>query len=301
MTVRRRFPEETSGGRVPSAPGGSRAIIGRHRRCGRGENDPAPCAHPCHPSSRPTIRLQGGRGEVLNPAAPGQRPRKCGCVRAFTLIELLVVIAIIAVLAAVLFPVFARAREKARETACLNNLKQLGAAFLMYADDHRGRLAPSTAYFNNFRGVWEPGAIISYTKDRKIDQCPSLTRQERAAPPPWSYSINGYLLYMGAGGYFDRTTPSPLRDQGMPVAAYENPARTVYLVDERKVRQGDQDPILNDPNFVDRDKTTDRHGGKATGFFLDGHVEMLPGGAQWDTARWPWPDNTLIFIGPPVR
>ena len=63
--------------------------------------------------------------------------------KGFTLIELLVVIAIIAILAAILFPVFARAREAARKSSCANNLKQLGTALRMYADDN-GNTMPST-------------------------------------------------------------------------------------------------------------------------------------------------------------
>src|SRR6266536_4639298 len=69
------------------------------------------------------------KGHTLMNIAP---PRRSG----FTLIELLVVIAIIAILAALLFPVFARAREQARKTTCLSNLKQIGAGMLMYAQDY---------------------------------------------------------------------------------------------------------------------------------------------------------------------
>src|SRR6476620_4419859 len=70
--------------------------------------------------------------------------------RGFTLIELLVVIAIIAILAAILFPVFAQAREKARSTACLSNMKQMGMASVMYADDNNETLPTWSAYYADY-------------------------------------------------------------------------------------------------------------------------------------------------------
>src|SRR5256885_12149274 len=96
------------------------------------------------------------------------RPRKTG----FTLIELLVVIAIIAILAAILFPVFAQAREKARGSACLSNMKQMGTALMMYAQDNDEALPVQP---NEIPKFWLDAAavnwcrsVLPYVKNRQI-------------------------------------------------------------------------------------------------------------------------------------
>ncbi|MBC8136850.1 MAG: prepilin-type N-terminal cleavage/methylation domain-containing protein [Fibrella sp.] len=110
--------------------------------------------------------------------------------KGFTLIELLVVIAIIALLAAILFPVFAQAREKARQTVCASNLRQVGTAFLLYTQDHDERLPDrrdlKTALTGGYRpwgaawppsdprGGWAGAVLFPYTKSVEILSCPSL-------------------------------------------------------------------------------------------------------------------------------
>ncbi len=129
--------------------------------------------------------------------------------KGFTLIELLVVIAIIAILAAILFPVFAQAREKARQTQCLSNIKQIGTAGQMYMQDWDEGLIPYNGANYNFAELMNP-----YVKNWRMFYCPSAPwKPTPDAHAFWAvnYGINNWMgLYLDANG----NAADPLRTLG---------------------------------------------------------------------------------------
>ena len=126
---------------------------------------------PRHPSLTP---LPVGGGAARFRPALSERPRQTR--GAFTLIELLVVIAIIAILAAILFPVFAQAREKARQTMCSSNMKQMGLALEMYRQDYDAQNPNEWPWWGLSLYDWDHTfleVITPYTKNKQIAVCPS--------------------------------------------------------------------------------------------------------------------------------
>jgi prepilin-type N-terminal cleavage/methylation domain-containing protein/prepilin-type processing-associated H-X9-DG protein len=156
--------------------------------------------------------------------------------RGFTLIELLVVIAIIALLAAILFPVFARARENARKSSCANNLKQIGIGLAQYTQDY-DEMFPFSAYAvnggaspNNFAfdvNEW-PARTVPYIKSYQVFRCPSTTVSTVNTP-----AANRGISYWGVGGFFGKHTGTTASPVTQPVALSE-------------ISKPTQEPILYD-------------------------------------------------------
>jgi len=151
--------------------------------------------------------------------------------RGFTLIELLVVIAIIAILAAILFPVFAQAREKARQTSCMSNLRQIGTAALMYAQDY-DEVMPGTDFGEDPEYFW--GDLAQpYLKSRQILDCPSAAnRMKFSAPlPGFPEGISLEWSYPYAINDIRDASGTRLGAAHMPLAAFTRPAETLLIVD----------------------------------------------------------------------
>ncbi len=224
----------------------------------------------------------------------------------FTLIELLVVIAIIAILAAILFPVFAQAREKARQATCLSNLKQIGLGMYMYVQDYDEHFPLShhpesdpihTGHDEEEHHEDNPLAnlLSPYTKNKQIWRCPSdptpitFIDEHGEIKDHISYSVNGWFEFGGTLGQVGE------------------PAGKVYLL-ERAVtgeahfhwweigRENPNDPIpaLTPDllNFVSQHIAITRHSEGANSLFLDWHVKWGKFSTLWGTdqktnALWP--------------
>jgi len=145
-------------------------------------------------------------------------------VKAFTLIELLVVIAIIAILAAILFPVFAKVREKARQTSCASNMKQLGLAFTQYVQDNDEKYPCGTdpGYSSFYYGSGWAGQIYPYVKSTGLYRCPDDSTSNSGNAVAVSYALNSNVTFTIVNG------------AGSSLAAFNAPASSVLLCEATK-------------------------------------------------------------------
>ena len=214
--------------------------------------------------------------------------------RGFTLIELLVVVAIIAILAAILFPVFAKAREKARQITCVSNLKQIGLALTQYTQDNDEQLMYCRSDFDGDI-PWQAKAY-AYIKSANVFKCPSnsaansatLTGTPSAAlgvpALPYSYVANGGdlagLKTSGGDNFFGGTRPMPFNTFTAPVsptalAQLASPAQCIEVGETNSgVAAGTP---RKDPDFWDNneDMKTQSHTGVSNYLFCDGHVKAM--------------------------
>jgi len=177
------------------------------------------------------------RGARRQPSCSRYRQRSMpdqeGPTRAFTLIELLIVITILAILAALLFPVFARAREKARQVSCAAHLRQLGLALAMYAPDYDDMLPKSYFGAPTYPGVYRWMDVLQpYTRNVQLFVCPSAGTAVYAPN-----TLNRYGGYAANRAYFGSDVPDgqetqpPFYYNGMPLAEIQLPSRTLLLGD----------------------------------------------------------------------
>ncbi len=198
--------------------------------------------------------------------------------RGFTLIELLVVIAIIAILAAILFPVFARAREKARQASCASNIKQLQLGITMYTQDYDElmpredyNLPPSAAGNDVGEDSTWRGVIFPYVKNSQLFQCPSF----RITTNPFDGSINDYGQNAGYRiNDVHQDSGSPTPPGGTALAQVEDASSVIFLCESDGSSEGAGNAV-NTHGYVPSGAWAKRHNGGANYSFVDGHVKWL--------------------------
>ena len=209
--------------------------------------------------------------------------------KGFTLIELLVVIAIIAILAAILFPVFARAREKARQTSCLSNLKQLGLATIAYAQDYDEMLPPlrAGAYCDASRtNGLAVHVIYPYVKNAQVYICPS---RKNPAGICGNCSVASRAQISRSSYAFGCGLKAPGTSNGLDTALIRRPAEMFMIGDSRG---GNYWRPANDQTGCDTGEL-DVHNGGINVAFCDGHAkwvkkERAHGPKAWINAYLPW-------------
>ncbi len=231
--------------------------------------------------------------------------------KGFTLIELLVVIAIIAILAAILFPVFAKAREKARQSSCLSNEKQILLAQVQYTQDYDEKFPPGhNDHFPNGQGMAWCQILQPYVKSTQVFRCPddSDTSWPWIQTPPPGVAAPFHTSY---GGNWQINLDCN-NGGGINLAGLSSPATTVYIadtgytalvkdpwIDYTHVKAAPwilQDPTstgcagcatnAGDPNWG---TPNPRHTNLADVGFSDGHVKaMRP--ESWYFGNTPWLD-----------
>jgi prepilin-type N-terminal cleavage/methylation domain-containing protein/prepilin-type processing-associated H-X9-DG protein len=231
-----------------------------------------------------------------------RRPRLCR--RAFTLIELLVVIAIIAILAAMLLPALAKAKERAFRTTCLSNMKQITLGWVMYSDDNNDKLAPNKWDWlptGSLPGCWVVGAvndlpmtknlqditsgvIYPYIRNTKVYHCPTDTEIiPGSIPPSTRPRIFSMSTYMNGPLQNEIHADAPQRYERVKIKSSQlsRSSNIMVFIDEGNASLDDGHFLYPSPDSPDKNLWINtpswRHSGGTVLTFADGHAEYW----QW--------------------